>query len=349
MSTGVRAVVILLFVGIAIGAVVTSTSQAPQAGVAVLVNARDASGSIGTRLGTQFVWPDVLGRAEVRDRFDELRPELVRINATTLGTRKVLPAGVSRGDWDFSNLDSIVDDIRKGGGQVVLTIAYAPEWMWSCAPGKTRAVAFDEFAAYMARLVGYYNRGSFVAEDGRTITNPAGATNRIDYWELWNEPDLLAGCPPDGNQLSAREYLAMWNLAVPAMRGVDPSIKLVGPATANATSRSVPDYLPTLLSEAIQKPDIVSFHAYGGWLNSQADRFLFDGQNGMFGIEGIERGLAWVKDQAHGIPVWITELNVNSAWEPDPEASRPWDAFAAAWGASAFRRLALDGVDAVFQ
>jgi hypothetical protein len=93
----------------------------------------------------------------------------------------------------------------------------------------------------------------------------------------------------------------------------------------------------------------VSFHAYGGWHNSQSDRFLFDGDGGCCGVAGIERGLAQVQAEAPGIPVWITELNVNAAWSEDDPMQRPWTSFGAAWGASAFQRLARLGVEAIFE
>src|SRR5438128_490107 len=240
-----------LAAAVAVG-LVTAWPLAPEPPTMVTVDAASATGTIETRLGTQFVWPGTLDRsAAARARFTTLAPPLVRINATTIGSERVLPAGVARGDWSFGSLDSMVNDIRRAGGQVLLA--------------------------------------------------------------------------------------------------VDPSIKLVGPATANATTASDPDYLPALMSRASRKPDIVSFHGYGGWLSWQTDQFLFLGGDGSFGLDGIERGLARVKAWAPGIPVWITGLNVNSASDQRRETRRAWDAFGAAWGASAFRRLALGGAGAVSQ
>src|SRR5438128_4117923 len=338
-----------LAAAVAVG-LVTAWPLAPEPPTMVTVDAASATGTLETRLGTQFVWPGTLDRsAAARARFTTLAPPLVRINATTIGSERVLPAGVARGDWSFGSLDSMVNDIRRAGGQVLLAVAYAPEWMWNCASGGIRDPTFGEFADYMARLVGYFNRGSFVAEDGSLVINPAGIANRIAYWELWNEPDIPDGCPPAGNHLTVGQYVTMWNATAPRMLAVDASIKLVGPATANATTASDPDYLPALMSRASRKPDIVSFHGYGGWLSWQTDQFLFLGDDGSFGLDGIERGLARVKAWAPGIPVWITELNVNSASDQRRETRRAWDAFGAAWGASAFRRLALGGAGAVSQ
>jgi hypothetical protein len=345
----VAAIVCLTCVG-----AVTAGKRAPPADVTVAVDGGREIGTLQTRLGTQFVWPGGLDRAQARSAFNALAPPLVRINATTVGYPDlplVLPAGVRQGDWNFENLDSIVNDIRMSGGQIVLTVAYAPYWMWICPKGEIRDSTFREFASYMKRLVGYYNAGSFTAEDGRTITNPAGTSNRIGYWELWNEPDLPAeACLSSGHpNISVSQYVAMWNAATASMLAVDPTIKLVGPATANAVTRHIPDYLPALMAGAVRRPDIVSFHGYGGWLNTQSDDMLFAGDRTCCGLDTIERGIERVKERAPGTPIWITEMNVNSAWDRDDPAARPWKAFGAAWGASAFRRLALAGVSAVFQ
>ena len=316
-------------------------------GTTISVDTGQEIGIVRMRLGTQFVWPGVLDRAaRTRGLFNALAPSLVRINATTIGSDPVLPAGMRKGDWNFDNLNSLVNDAREAGGEILLTVAYAPDWMWDCAKGTLRDRTFGEFADYMARLVGYFNRGAFLTEDGRAIVNPAGRANRIRYWELWNEPDLLKGCPPNGNRITVSQYLAMWNAAAEKMLAVDPDVQLVGPATSQA---GLADYVPALLSGAAHKPDVISFHGYGGWLNSQNDRFLFDGNGATFGLRGIERGVARVRAWAPGVPVWVTELNVNAAWDESSGSERAWNAFGAAWGASAFRALALAGADAVFQ
>jgi hypothetical protein len=340
-----------------IGAQLARPSPSPPAAADIVVDAGAAAGTIRTALGTQFVWPGGLDVGDARTHFNSLAPALVRINATTVGAPElplVLPAGIVRGDWDFRNLDSIINEIRAAGGEVVLTVAYAPQWMWNCATGGLRDPTFREFAAYVARLVGYYNAGGFVAEDGRFIANPAGKAGRIAYWELWNEPDQpSSGCTTvttaPTSSLSVWQYLAMWNVTAERMLAVDPALKLVGPTTSSAITPRAPDYVPTLMASAARKPDVLSFHGYGGWKNSQSDQFLFEGQQGCCGLDGIVRGVDRVKSWAPGIPIWVTELNVNAAYDEDDPAGRPWTAFGVAWGASAFRHLVLDGVDAVFQ
>jgi hypothetical protein len=247
----------------------------------------------------------------------------------------MIPAGLVKGSWDFGPLDSVVNDITAAGARTVLNLFHAPEWMWDCTARTIRDLTFSEFADYMARLVAYYNKGSFVAEDGRTITNPAGVANRITYWELWNEPDLrsLACLPDRAPNITATQYLAMWNATTAKMLAVDPSIKLIGPAT------DAFPYVTALVASAIRKPDALSYHGYAGGEVSHSDQFIFDG------LDGIVNSL--IAMRVWGIPVWVTELNVSSG--TDDPTHRPYNAYGAAWGASAFRRLALGGAATIFQ
>jgi hypothetical protein len=335
-----------LFAAVACGLI--GGQPPPSAEARIAVDVSREIGRMTTRLGTQFVWPGGLDRAAgTRPLFGALAPPVVRINVTTIGSPALMPGGAKQGDWRFDYLDAMVNDIRLARGEVLLTIAYAPDWMWDCSRRTIRDPTFAEFGAYMARLVAYYNAGSFRAEDGRTIRNPSGLTNRITFWEMWNEPDLSTpDCAPQGNHLTTAQYVAMWNATVPRMLAVDPAIKLLGPSTSSAVQ--FPEYVPALMAGAIRKPDAISFHGYGGWRNSQTDRLVFDGTSDCCGVDAIVRGVALVKTQAPGLPVWITEINVNSAGENDP-AKRGSTAYGAAWGASAFRRLTLAGADVILQ
>jgi hypothetical protein len=324
-------------------ATILSTHPAPSSPADVSIDASSAIGTLPTEIDTQIKYPYVLDRADgTRPLLRALGPRLVRINATADGCcwpggpGPMIPAGLKAGDWNFGPLDSVVSDINTIGAQTVLNIFEAPEWMWDCSTRAVRDLTFGEFADYMARLVGYYNKGSFVSEDGRTITNPAGTAHRITYWELWNEPNLESiACLPDAApNITVAQYVVMWNATAARMLAVDDTIKLLGPAT------DAPDYVSALVSGAERKPDALTFHAYGGWLASQTDQFLFDGLDGI--VDSLVRMRSW------GIPVWVTELNISAAATDDP-AHRPYNAFGAAWGASAFRRLALAGAATVFQ
>jgi hypothetical protein len=323
-------------------ATLVSSGPTTDASPSVTVDAGARIGRLRTELGTQIKYPYVFERAAgTRPLFRAFGARLVRIQATydgccwPGGPPPMIPTGWVKGSWDFRALDSVVNDVTAAGARPVLNIFHAPEWMWDCTARTIRDLTFGEFADYMARLVAYYNKGSFVAEDGRTITNPAGVANRIAYWELWNEPDLLSlACLPDrAPNITAAQYVAMWNATTTKMLAVDPSIKLIGPAT------DAVQYVTALAAGAVRKPDALSYHGYGGGDVTHTDQFHFDG------LDELVNSL--VRMRALGIPVWVTELNVNAG--PDDPTHRPYNAYGAAWGASAFRRLALGGASTIFQ
>jgi hypothetical protein len=328
---------------LASAATLVASVETTAAPAVVSVDASVRLWTLRTELDTQIKYPGFIDRAPgTRALLNEFGARRIRINATADGCcwpggpAPMIPAGLVQGSWDFSSLDSVVNDITSVGAETVLNIFQAPEWMWDCTTQTISDPTFGQFADYMARLVAYYNTGSFMAETGQVVTNPAGVSNRIRYWELWNEPDLMSiACLPNrAPNITAPQYVAMWNATTAKMLAVDPSIKLLGPAT-DAT-----EYVTALISGAARKPDALSYHGYGGWLVEQSDQFLFDGLDGIVG--SLLRMRAW------GIPVWVTELNVTAAGSDDP-THRPYNAYGVAWGASAFRLLALGGAATIFQ
>lgn len=330
----------------------TPTTPVAAATAAVSVDATRSIGTSVTQLSTQFVWPVGLG-PQLSSRLGAMGYQLVRINADSDAVNPpVIPTGLTRGDWNFAPLDQLVNTIVASGARPVLDIGYPPDWMWNCSPQfpVVRDLSFVEFGDYMARLVSYYNKGSFVAEDGRTITNPQGTANHITYWELWNEPDLdSVAClyqggvykPKGGQKLTQAQDVTMWNTVSAKMLAVDPTLKLVGPSAANPVAGYTPEYIPAFMAGVVRKPDIVSFHAYGGYAGDETDQALFDG------LQWLQDGLAQVQGWAGGRPVWITEFGMSSSNADAP--SRPLKGFGMAWAASAFRRFALAGLGAIYQ
>lgn len=176
--------------------------------------------------------------ATSKANFAALKLPLVRLHVGDDGSPIAMPE-VTQGQWSFSALDTLVNDETSIGFEPVMNIKFAPDWMWTCTKyqgvGDVADKSFKTFAAYMARLVSYYNRGSMTTETGQVITNPAGTKNHITYWELWNEPDLnneTPCAPSNGMGLTPSAYLTMWNAVAPAMLAVDSSLKFIGPATA---------------------------------------------------------------------------------------------------------------------
>jgi hypothetical protein len=335
-------------------------------GTIVTVDPNLSQGTSRADVSTQLVYTGILeGVPGGQARLNALHMPLIRIHAGSDavyagGPGPELPEGVTKGSWSFAELNSMVDDVYTAGTRPILNVRYAPDWMWSCntpftgQTGHLNDPTYVEFGDYMARLVSYYNKGSMKTEAGTTITNPAGTSRRIDWWELWNEPDLSNEdpCQPadGGPALSSQEYLKMWNVVAPKMRAVDPTIKLVGPTVANPNQPEygpADDYLGTLMNHGNPAPNALSFHSYGYWDNSVTDETLFDGdQTGpgicCGGIPELSWGLQDLRSRFPSIPIYVTEENVNADYGDDPYG-RPWGPLGVAWGGSAFRALVLGG------
>jgi hypothetical protein len=313
-----------------------------------------------------------------QSKLNTLKAPLVRVHAGDDGGRQAIPQ-IKTNQWSntgesrpFENLDNLVDAVFASGQQPVMNIKFAPDFMWSCYPnsigananqtqgvGQIKDLTFQQYAQYMARLVSYYNKGSMVTEQGVTITNPAGTSHKITWWEPWNEPDLNneTPCAPNsGNGLTPQQFLTMWNAAVPAMKAVDSSIKLVGPATAGSqfgsSTNTGNQYVDLLMANSTVKPDAISFHSYGYWDNTVTDKWILDGDN----TEPASECCGGVTDFVHGInsirskypttPIWLTEVNVNADWGADTR-KRPWSEFAAAWWGSLFAKTAPLGAELI--
>jgi hypothetical protein len=325
-----------------------SVAARQPAGVSVTVDVGVEQGTFNTQLSTNLIVVNALERTPAaKGLLTKLAPPLVRLHAASdEGDLTLMPAGVQQGDWNFTPLDQLAEAVRAYGGEPVVNIRYAPNWMWTCSTafdrgragvGSLRDPTFDEFADYMARVVGWYNTGGFTDESG--VAHQSSHQGWVRYWEIWNEPDLSdeTPCHPAGGgaALTPDQYAAMWNRVVPKMLAVDPTLKLVGPAI----SGPAPEYMQTLMQRAQRPPDVLSYHLYGGGNNTDTDQTLFS---------GLASGVA-AADPRWNRPIWVTEMNINSDYETADPHARASGPFGVAWGASAFRALALAGVAVVHQ
>jgi hypothetical protein len=327
-------------------------------GALVSVDATEVVRPFDTVLSTNLASPGALEQsAREGNRGPQLlnawQPQLLRIHVGTNGWREDpdtgrrlygLPSARNPDDWDFTALDGMVRAAQVAGSAPVVNVRYAPNWMWECRRGMGAFTDFDGFAAYMAALVGWYNAETYTRPDG-SVRASGWAGDPVTYWEIWNEPDLSDETPcrrgGNGQALTAQEYVQLWNKSTAAMLAVDPAITFVGPGV---TQWSVEEYVPALLDGAVVQPAVISFHVYGAGANAARDRAIFAT------IPRIADLAAFVNAQTGGdTPIWVDEANVNASFpQPDPRM-RPRTAFGAAWLASLFRALALEGVGAVHQ
>jgi hypothetical protein len=136
-----------------------------------------------------------------------------------------------------------------------------------------------ELGDYYARLVSWYMNGGFTDELGKRHDSPH--RYKIDYWEVFNEPDLEHNMTPE-------QYTARYDAVVAAVRKVAPGMKFVGISVAfpSADPKMFEYFLNPKNHKAGIPLDMISYHFYASptadqtpeiqqhtyW--EQADRFI---------------------------------------------------------------------------
>jgi hypothetical protein len=318
----------------------------PPPGVDISVEACTSLGPLAVAYGTQQDQAHDTSSfpASADARLASLGPAWFRIHAGADDTPAVLPES-RPGVWDFTQMDRLVGKAFESGGTPMMNIRYPPPFMWSCSNpfnGETGTVTdptFATFAAFVARVVSYYNAGSMTDENGTVVINPSGTAHAIQYWELWNEPDISSEtpCTPSGMNnpaLSPADYNTMWSAVSAAILDKDPAAKLAGPAVSQPITGVSPEYVGNVFRVS-HPPDVVTVHGYAGD-DSTSDHDMLEGSVG----SGV--GLAWILaslSQAQGVmatarhsatPLWLDETNV-SYDVGTSTGGREWTGFAAAW------------------
>lgn len=141
------------------------------------------------------------------------------------------------GRYDFSEYDVLVHAMQQRGIRVILILDYGnPLYDQGFPPASSGGQeAFARFAAAAARR--YHGAGV--------------------VWDLWNEPNLDHFWPPESN---ATQYGQLALEAIAAIRRVDPTALIVGPALCGYEW----PYWHTLGKMGLfSKVDAVTVHAYG--------------------------------------------------------------------------------------
>jgi MYXO-CTERM domain-containing protein len=203
--------------------------------------------------------------------------------------------------WDFSWMDGPVRAalaVRAASGtDFIVSVHNAPTWMTASGKVGSAPASAQVFATYAARLVAYYNKGSFVDDAGRTVTNPTGPAG-VRYWEIWCEPeinDMGGGTTPD---FTPTEYAALFKAAAAAMRAVDPTIKIGGPNGISDVDETF-RYASALIASGAN-PDFIAYHQY------QAERWMADDEAFTMAAKILSRPNTT-------LPIVIGETNADSS------------------------------------
>jgi hypothetical protein len=290
---------------------------------------------------------------------DQLGPQHIRVQVVAGAVPMVSNTGTAS-DWDFTLLDTTLQPVlQTADHSPELQIAVAPAWMCK-SDGTTSDVAnhTSDFAAMMANIVRYYNKGGF---DANGTHFQSASSYPIQWWGIFNEFN--------GNGLSGADYVKLYNTVVPAMLAVDPTIKLSafefsdwGLGTGDGGDPMV--YLPPFLAPANAggvdtQVNIISTHFYGSCDQTNTDVQLFSTiPQFVANVSYFYQALQTRPDLA-SVPVWVTENNVNADWSNNgisvcnpPQVfvddHRGTSAFFAAWRPYVFSQLGKAGNQALY-
>jgi hypothetical protein len=268
--------------------------------------------------------------------------------------------GNAASDWDFTLLDETVQPVLASADQSPeFEIAAAPAWMCLSNGDFDIANHLEDFSAYAANLVRYYNTGGF---NWGGAHFQSASSQPIPWWGIFNEFNI--------NGLTAAQYVTLYNTVVPAMLAVDPTIKFTALEFSDfglgtGDSGDPMEFLPAFLAPAAAggvkaQVNSLSTHLYGSCDQSDTDVTLFAAvPQFVANVNYFYQELQTRPDLA-ALPVWVTENNVNSDYAtangmsacnpaqlfvPDPRGT---SAFFAAWRPYVFSQLGKAGNQALF-
>jgi hypothetical protein len=244
--------------------------------------------------------------SRVLDQVVGLGASVVRIDVPWSWLEWTAPGVEGWGDEENHRLDAFVDAARQRNLQVLAVVQDTPCWASSdpskvCDPATMRydwhlpPTDSGDFAAFLTRIVSRY-RG------------------RIEYWEIWNEPNL----PHFWTHPDPVAYTRLLQAAYPAIKATDPAAMVV----AGALAPVGPDEggYPTLAfvdamyaAGAKGSFDALSFHPYSvGSPLASADTTAVI-HHFVLAVPALHERMVRAGDSR---PIWLTE----AGWATAPTA-----------------------------
>jgi xylan 1,4-beta-xylosidase len=200
--------------------------------------------------------------------------------------------------YSFFNADRIIDFLLSIGMRPFVELSFMPETLSS---GNTTVFHYQ---ANVTPPKDYEKWGTLIRKLAAHWVDRYGVVEvRNWFFEVWNEPNLPAFWPA-----SQEDYFKLYRYTVAAIKSVDGSLKVGGPATAN--SQWIPEFLDHCRKNSLSV-DFVSTHHY------PTDAFGEPGADTETQLQNMPAGM--MKDQASAahresgdLPLYYTEWNISS-------------------------------------
>jgi xylan 1,4-beta-xylosidase len=200
--------------------------------------------------------------------------------------------------YSFFNADQIIDFLLSIGMRPFIELSFMPETLasghttvFNYRGNVTPPKDYNQWATLIHKLTSHWVRRYGAAEVRRW------------FFEVWNEPNLQAFWT--GSQ---EDYFRFYRCTVTAIKGVDESLKVGGPATAD--NQWILQFCDYCRKNAVPV-DFVSTHHY------PTDAFGKPGADTITQLEHAPRDVmknqaSRARDEAGGLPLYYTEWNISS-------------------------------------
>ena len=163
--------------------------------------------------------------------------------------------------YDFVLTDDYLRIIEEGGAKVYYRLGSKIEH-WKKKYNTLPPVDFEKWAVVCEHIIRHYTEGW---ADGYHMD--------IEYWEIWNEPDLD---PDDSTNKrcwggTAKQFYELYCITHKHLKACFPHLKIGGPACAGLKAEWLDGFF-TALNENGVKPDFFSWHVYGPTVEKVRDR-----------------------------------------------------------------------------
>lgn len=206
--------------------------------------------------------------------------------------------------YDFALTDEYLRMIEAGNTKVFYRLGSKIEH-WSKKYNTLPPADFQKWAEVCEHIIRHYTEGW-----------ANGYKMDIEYWEIWNEPDLD---PDDATHKrcwggTAKQFYELFCVAYKHLKACFPHLKIGGPAVAGLKEDWINGFFDTLKENGI-KPDFFSWHVYAHtveWIQDriQYARAILD-KHGFYETESILNEWNYVKGWEGD--EWIYSLKMEKA------------------------------------
>jgi len=250
-------------------------------------------------------------QAQMRRCHDELGFRHVRFHALLSDELGTLTCQNEQLLYSFFNADRIIDFLLSIGMRPFVELSFMPETL---ASGQTTVFSYR---GNVTPPRDYDQWATLIQKITRHWVDRYGASEvREWFFEVWNEPNLKAFWTATQD-----EYFQLYRRTVEAIKTVDPSLKVGGPATAD--NAWIQEFLDFCTTNSVPV-DFISTHHY------PTDAFGLPGADTVTQLEHAPRDVmraevAKSRDEARGLPLYYTEWNISSN-PRDPMHDEPFAA-----------------------